>query len=173
MRIAAFALVFGAVLPASAEVVDVAANGMEIKQVVRVAAPPDKVWDAIVQPARWWSSDHSFSGSSANISLDASIGGCWCEALPNGGGVEHMRVTYIEPPKALVVRGALGPFYNIAADGTLAFTLVANGAETDLTWTFRTGGYVKEGFQKWAPVVDGVLAQQIGNLKKHVEAASK
>lgn len=170
MRIFVFALVVGSAAPAAAEVVDIAANGMEIKQVVRIAAPPETLWAAIIQPAKWWSSDHTFSGSSANITFDAKIGGCWCETMPNGGGVEHMSVTHMNPPKVLVTRGSLGPFYNLAADGTLTYSLAPSGPDTELTLTFRAGGYVKEGFQKWAPAVDDVLSQQMGNLKKYLEA---
>jgi uncharacterized protein YndB with AHSA1/START domain len=157
--------------PAAADIVDVGPSGLEIKHTAHIAAPPEKVWAALIVPAKWWSSDHTFSGSSSNITLDAKAGGCWCETLPNGGGVMHMTVSYLAPPKTLVVRGALGPFYNLAADGAMAFVLTANGAETDVTLTFRAGGYVREGFQKWAQPVDGVLAQQIANLKKHLEAA--
>jgi uncharacterized protein YndB with AHSA1/START domain len=164
----AFALILSA--PAAADVVDVAVNGFEIRQQVRINAPPEKVWETLIVPARWWSSDHSFSGSSANITLDPRVGGCWCETLPNGGGVRHLELTHIAPPKSLVFRGALGPFYNLAADGALSFTLAASGAETDVTVVFRAGGYVKDGFQKWATAVDGVFLQQMGNLKKSLEA---
>lgn len=163
----AFALSLSA--PAAAEIVDVAANGFEIRQQVRIAAAPEKVWDALIVPARWWSGDHSFSGSAANITIDPRVGGCWCETLPNGGGVRHMEITYIAPPKSLVFHGALGPFYNLAAEGALSYALAANGAETDVTVLFRAGGYVKDGFQKWASAVDGVFLEQMGNLKKHLE----
>lgn len=173
LRFIAFALAAGFAASAHADVVDVAANGMEIKHVVHIAAPPEKIWAALIAPAKWWSSDHTFSGSSANITFDAKIGGCWCETMPNGGGVEHMRVTHMRPPAMLVTRGSLGPFYNLAADGTLTFSLAASGTETDLTLTFRAGGYVREGFQKWAPAVDGVLGEQVGNLKKYTEAPAK
>lgn len=165
------ALAFLSAGPASAEIIDVAPSGMEIKQALRIAAPPEKVWVALIDQARWWSSDHTFSGSSANITFDARVGGCWCEKLPNGGEVMHMMVSHMAPPKTLVVRGSLGPFSNLAGDGAMIFTLAANGAETDVTLVFRVGGYVKDGFQKWAAPVDGVLGQQIGNMKKNLEAA--
>lgn len=173
MRIFAFALVLGFAAPARTEVVDIAANGMEIKHVVRIAAPAEKVWAALIQPAKWWGSDHTFSGSSANMTFDARIGGCWCETMPNGGGVVHMTVAHMRPPAVLVTRGSLGPFYNLATDGTLTYSLAASAAETELTMTFRAGGYVKEGFQKWAPAVDGVLGQQMENLKTYAEATTK
>ncbi len=160
-----------AAAPAAAEVVAVAPTGMELRQVVRIAAPPEKVWDALLVPTRWWSADHSFSGAAENITIDPRVGGCWCEKLPNGGGVVHMEVTHIAPPTSIVFRGALGPFYNLAADGALSFTLAAAEAGTDVTMTFRAGGYVKEGFEKWAGVVDNVFAQQMDNLKTHMEMA--
>lgn len=158
-------------VPAAAKVLAVAANGMEVRHQVRVAAPAEKVWAALVVPARWWNSDHSFSGSAANITIDARVGGCWCETLPNGGGVTHMVVSYVAPPRMIVFRGALGPFYNQAADGALAISLAEKDGATDVTWTFRVGGYVKDGFKKSAKAVDEVLGQQIGNLKTHLEPA--
>lgn len=160
-----------AATPAAAEIVDVAPNGMEIRHQVRIAAPPEKVWAALIDPARWWGSDHTFSGSASNLTLEPRAGGCWCEKLPSGGGVMHMQVAHFAPPQTLVLRGALGPLYNLGADGAMAFTLAANGAETDLTLSFRAGGYVKEGFQKWSGPVDNVLGLQIGNLKKVLEPA--
>jgi hypothetical protein len=82
----------------------------------------------------------------------------------------HMAVGHIAPPRTLVLRGPLGPLYNLGVEGAMHWSLAANGAETDVTLTFRAGGYVKEGFQKWAQPVDGVLGQQIVNLKKRSEA---
>lgn len=82
----------------------------------------------------------------------------------------HLTVSFIAPPKSLVLRGSLGPFYNMGVDGAMALTLAANGAETDVTLNFRAGGYVKDGFGKWADPVDKVLAKQIAGLKKAAEA---
>ena len=156
-------------LPAHAAVVEVAPSGMEIKHSFKVATTPQKVWDVLVQPARWWSSDHTFSGSAANLSLEPKAGGCWCETLPNGGSVQHLTVSFFAPPRALVLRGALGPLYNLAADGALAWTLAPSGPDTEVTLTFRAGGYIKDGFAKWAAPVDKVLGEQAGRLKQAVE----
>lgn len=156
--------------PARAEVVDVGPSGMEIKHAFTVAAPPQKVWDILVQPARWWSGDHTFSGSAANLTLEPRAGGCWCETLPNGGSVQHLTVGFFAPPRALVLRGALGPLYNLAADGALSWSLAPGGAGTQVTLTFRAGGYIKEGFAKWADPVDKVLGEQAARLKQTAEA---
>ncbi len=100
---------------ASAEVVSVGANGFEIRETAHTVAPSDKAYAALLLPARWWSSDHTFSGSAANLVLDARAGGCWCETLPGGGSVEHLRVAYVSPGKTLRLRGALGPFQGLGA----------------------------------------------------------
>lgn len=103
----------------SAAAVDVAAGGFTLRDSVEIAAPPDKVYAALIQPARWWSSAHSFSGDAANMTLDARAGGCWCETLPNGGSVLHMTVVFAAPGKTLRLRGALGPFQALAVDGVM------------------------------------------------------
>src|SRR5277367_1894554 len=79
---------------AAAEVINVATNGFEVRETVHVAAAPDKAYAALLLPARWWGSDHTFSGNAANLTLDARAGGCWCESLPDGGSAEHLRVVY-------------------------------------------------------------------------------
>ena len=170
MKALAFALVLSFAAPAAAEVVDVTANGLQIRQVVKVVAAPEKIWPTLIQPAKWWSSDHTFSGSAANMTLEAKPGGCWCESLPNGGGAVHMTVGHLRPPSLLVLRGSLGPFFNLAADGTMTYSLAPSDGGTEITLTFRAGGYVREGFEKWAPAIDGVLGQQMANLKTVLES---
>ncbi len=107
--LAALAMVFVAAAgeSASAEVVSAAANGFEVRETAHAAAAPDKVYAGLLLPAHWWNSDHTFSGSAANLTLDARAGGCWCESLPNGGSVEHLRVVFASPGKMLRMRGAL------------------------------------------------------------------
>ena len=118
--------------PAVAEVQSVGANGFEVRETVHVAAPADKAFAALLQPARWWSSEHTFSGSAANLVLDARAGGCWCENLPDGGSVEHLHVVYVAPGKALRLRGALGPFQGLGVEGSLTWTLKAGTNGTDI-----------------------------------------
>ena len=65
---------------AHAEVIDAQPNGFEVKRTVQIAAAPDKVYAALIQPGRWWNSSHSWSGDAANLTLEPKVGGCWCEA---------------------------------------------------------------------------------------------
>ena len=165
-------LVTAPAAPASAEVVHAAASGFELKQVIHIAAPPARVYAALIQPAKWWNSDHTYSGSANNLTLDPHVGGCFCEALPNGGGVQHLTVVRIAPGEDLELRGALGPFHTRGVDGVLAFTLAAAGDGTDLTMTNDLGGYMSEGMEIWAPRADAMLASQMARLKLYTETGS-
>src|SRR5688572_16887522 len=95
---------------ASAEVVSAESNGLEVRHTLQLAAASEAVYAALVQPARWWNPQHSWSGQSSNLTLDAQAGGCFCEKLPTGGSVQHLTVVMVKPLQELRMRGALGPF---------------------------------------------------------------
>jgi hypothetical protein len=154
---------------ANAEVVSVAGNGFEIRETAHTAASSDKVYAALLLPANWWGSDHTFSGSAANLVLDARAGGCWCETLPGGGSVEHLRVVYVSPGKTLRLRGALGPFQGLAVDGAMTWTVKSVADGTDVSFTYSIGGYAKDGFDELSKMTDHVLGEQIQRFKKLVD----
>ena len=154
---------------AGAEVLNVAANGFEVRETAHITAPPDQVYAALLQPARWWSSDHTFSGNAANLVLDARAGGCWCETLPNGGSVEHLTVVFVAPGKALRLRGALGPLQGLAVDGAMTWNIQSVAGGTDISLTYTAGGYVKDGFDDLSKGMDRVLGEQLLRLKKLVD----
>jgi len=155
--------------PAAAEVISAGQNGFEVRETVRVAAAPDKAYAALLQPSRWWSSEHTFSGSAANLTLDAHAGGCWCEALPDGGSVEHLHVVYVAPGKALRLRGALGPLQGLGADGALTWTVKGSAGGTEISVSYVVGGYAKEGFEAVSKGVDHVLGEQMDRLRKLID----
>ncbi len=173
--IAAVVIVLAPILaePATAEVVSVAGNGFEVRETAHTAAAPDKVYAEILLPAQWWSSDHTFSGSAANLVLEARAGGCWCETLTSGGSVEHLRVVLVAPGKMLRMRGALGPFQGLGVDGVMTWSVKsAVGGGTDIDLTYAVGGFVKDGFDELSKAADHVLGLQIQNLKKLVDGAA-
>lgn len=157
---------------AHAAVSDQSPSGFELQQTAHIAASPDKVYAALIQPARWWSSAHSFSGDAANMSLDARAGGCWCEKLADGGSVLHMIVVFVDPGKVLRLRGALGPFQKTGMEGALTFALKPDGTGTDLTLTFDLGGYVKGGLADLPKAADAVMGEQILRLKQFIETGA-
>lgn len=169
MMIAAAVLALPIAGAARAEVVDVQPNGFEVRHQTVIAAPASVVWAALVQPAKWWSSEHTWSGSSANLSLGAASGGCFCEKLPNGGSVLHMTTVNAAPGKQLVMVGGLGPLQSSGASGALNITLAEKDGQTTVTLTYDVGGYFKGGLAKVAVPVDMVLGQQLQGLKAAAE----
>jgi uncharacterized protein YndB with AHSA1/START domain len=158
---------------AVAAVDDVGRNGFQVTEHVQIAASPDKVYAALIQPAHWWSSAHTFSHNAANLTLDAKAGGCWCESMPDGGSVQHLVVVYASPGKALRLRGALGPLQGMAVDGALTVALQAVGSATDVQMTYAVGGYAKNGFDGISQAVDHVLGEQLASLKQSIETPAK
>lgn len=146
---AAAALALIAAQPAAAEVVKVEPGGFEIASTVTIAAPARQVWAILRTPARWWDARHSYSGDAKNLSLDPRAGGCFCEALPGGGGVEHARVVNLQPARLLRLQGAFGPLQAEAVTGTLTFSLKPMGATTTrVTMRYVVGGYIPGGLQR-------------------------
>ena len=161
----ALALVCAA--PASAEVKAASESGFAISHVKGVKASPERVWAALVTPAHWWSSAHSWSGDATNFSLEARAGGCFCERWA-AGEVEHGRVIFAQRGKLLRMRAALGPLQSEALVGTLSVTLTPDGAETKISVDYVVGGYARFALKDVAPGVDGVIGEQMASLAKLV-----
>ena len=155
---------------ARAEVVEAQPNGFEVRHVAVVEAPAAVVWATLLQPSKWWASDHTWSGSAANLSLAAASGGCFCERLPNGGSVLHMTTVHAVPNQKLVLTGGLGPLQSSGASGALTVLLAETAGRTTVTFTYDVGGWFKGGLDKIAAPVDGVLGQQLAGLKRAAEA---
>ena len=166
ISVAALAL---AATAARAEVMDATPGGFQVRHAVEIAAPAAKVWASLVQPAIWWDSSHTWSGSAANLSLAAASGGCFCERLPGGGSVLHMSTVYAQPGEKLTLFGALGPLQSSGAAGHMTFGLAEKDGKTTLTVTYDVGGYMKGGLDRIATPVDGVIGQQVARLKSQIE----
>jgi uncharacterized protein YndB with AHSA1/START domain len=158
--------------PALAEVKSVASNGFEVASAATIAAPPDRVYSALGEINRWWSSSHTFSHDAANLSIELHAGGCFCERLKDGGSVAHMVVVYAAPGVGLRLRGALGPLQAEGVDGALSWTLKPAEGGAGLTQSYVVGGYIRGGMEPWAPRIDRVLDEQLQRLKSFVEGKS-
>ena len=152
-----------------AEVADSSPNGFTVKLSVTVKAPPDEAYRTLIRIGDWWSSSHTFSGNSHNLSIEDKPMGCFCEKLPDGGGVRHLEVVYVSPGKKLVMTGGLGPLQSIASAGsmTIEVTAAEGGAKVRLSYT--VAGYQPAGMTTWAAPVDTVLAEQLTRFKNYVE----
>jgi len=153
--------------PACAEVVSASSNGFEVRETVPLVVPPDVAWSSFANVSQWWDPDQTYSGKSENLSLSLQPGGCLCERFPKGGGVEHLRVTYVEPGKHAVLTGALGPLLYEGTVGVMDVQVkqVAGGAQ--LTLDYKVAGFANGGADKLAPDVDGMLAAQMTRLRAY------
>jgi Polyketide cyclase / dehydrase and lipid transport len=178
-----FAMLLGALLlpaPALAEVHETSPSGFVIRLSADVPATPQRAWATLIAPSRWWDADHTYSKQATNLSIDPRAGGCFCEVLPNPvspkaaprGSVEHMRVVYVEEPRALRMSGALGPFQAGAATGTLTIYLRPQGEGTRILWEYVYGGFVRGEVAQHASAVDSMLAGQLRGLAQALGAKS-
>ncbi|WP_157083052.1 SRPBCC family protein [Novosphingobium lentum] len=163
-----------------ADVVSKAENGFVLRGSSEVPASPSDVWKVLVVPSSWWSKEHTFSGDAANLTIDPVPGGCFCERLPvpkgapagqKPGGVQHMRVIYVDPGHALRLSGALGPLQSEALVGTLTILVKPAGERTRIQWDYVVGGYIRFKVDELAPGVDRVLTEQMGTLAEKLGGA--
>jgi hypothetical protein len=167
-----YLLCFLAATPAAAraEVASASSNGFEIRHVVQVVIPQPATFDAFTRISEWWNAEHTYSGKSSNLTLSLTPGGCFCEALPGGGGIEHMRVAYVAPGERLVLTGALGPLLYQAATGVMDIKVERVAGGSRLTLDYKVAGFANGGADKLAPVVDQVLGDQMARFRKFAAA---
>ena len=162
-----------AAAPACAEVVTASANGLEVRETVNLVVPPQIAYAAFGELPQWWDPEHTYSGKSENLTLSLVPGGCLCERFPHGGGIEHMRVTYVDPGKRIVLTGPLGPLLYEAAAGVMDVQIKSTAGGSQLTLDYRAAGFANGGGDKLAPIVDQVLAGQMKRLRAYATSRPK
>ena len=158
---------------ARAEVVAAGPNGFEVRHAVQIVVPQAATFDAFAQISPWWNPAHTYSEDSSNLSLSLTPGGCLCERLPNGGGIEHLRVAYVVPGERLVLTGALGPLLYQAVAGVMDITVERIAGGSRLTLDYKVAGFANGGAEKLAPLVDQVLADQMTRFRKYAAGIPK
>jgi hypothetical protein len=144
--------------------------GFVVKTVVTVDAAPARAWDVLVRDVSlWWDPAHTYSGDAKNLSIDPRPGGCFCETLPKGGGVQHMTVVLAMPGQRLRLVGALGPLQESAITGSLTWDLAEKAGRTEIAMTYVAGGFRAGGLASLAPLVDTVLTTQVRRLQGQVD----
>ena len=147
--------------PAAAEVVSAGEHGFEIQQTVNLVLPQPKAFEAFGKVGQWWGKAHTYSGDSARMSMQVRPGGCFCETLDGGGGIEHMRVTFVQPGERIVLTGSLGPLLYEATSGVMDVKVERIAGGSRVTMNYRAAGFAKGGAAAMAPLVDQVLGDQL------------
>jgi hypothetical protein len=150
---------------ACAEVLASSDTGFTIEHVRSVDLEPGAAWSRLIEPADWWHPDHTWTTDAANLSLDPRAGGCFCEALPDGGSNEHLRVVHAAPGRLLRLDGRLGPLQPQPLTGVMSWQLAeSENGGTTVTLRYIVAGPPGSALENWAPPVDSVLGQQIDRL---------
>ena len=156
--------------PLRADVTETSATGFSVRNIAAINASPASVYAALTDKiSGWWDPAHTFSHDAGNLTLDPRPGGCFCERLPDGGGVQHMTVLYASPGKLLRLSGAIGPLQEAAVTGTMTWSLSQATGGTTVEMVYTVGGFRVGGFRDLPTVVDGVLRGQLARLKAFVE----
>jgi len=153
-----------AAAPVSAAVVGAGPNGFEVRETVNLVVPPDVAMSSFAELPKWWDPEHTYSGNASNLSFDLRPGGCFCERFPDGGGIEHMRVVFIDPGKHFVLTGSLGPLLYEATTGVMDVQVKRAAGGSQLTLDYKVAGFAHGGGEKLAASVDEVLSGQMSRL---------
>ncbi len=164
MRILPLALALAAA-PAGAVVVGAGSHGFELRHSIELPVAPAQALSAFGQIGSWWSKGHTYSGNASRLTLDLRPGGCWCERLEGGGGVEHMRVALYKPGEQIVLTGGLGPLLLEGTSGVMNVTATRTGTGSRLTISYRAAGFARGNGTELALGVDQVLREQAERLR--------
>ena len=149
-----------AATPASAEVVERTPDSFTLRFSVGLETTPGDVALALESIARWWDSNHTYSGDAANMTLSLAPGGCFCEALPGGDVFVHGRVKALDD-EHLWLEAPLGPLRDRTTKADLIFSWPEANRGTAVTMTFTVEG---AGMGAFADAVDGVMDTQFDRL---------
>jgi hypothetical protein len=149
----ALAALFATAAPAAAEIVERSENGFTLRFTSATEIVPDEIPATLQDLPLWWDGAHSYTGDAANLSLDLSPGGCWCEKMPDGTGFEHGRTVSVEDGRILF-HAPFGPLRGKATRADLTVTWPAVGRAGEPTWVMVVEG---PGLGAMADAVHGVM----------------
>lgn len=154
---------------ALAEVIDAAPQGFTTRHEVSIEATRFEVYRVLTKEVgKWWNPDHTVSGNSEALYIDARPLGCFCESLGADAGLVHMTVTFANPGVLLRLTGGLGPLGLMGASGNMTFEIDEADGVTSVVLQYAVGGYRADGMDALAPAVDGVLVEQLERLASYI-----
>lgn len=166
-KISCFAMAAAAALALNtsvqAEVIEAAPDHYVLKQEASSDLAPADIWTRLIDPASWWHPDHTYSGSSTNLSLDVEAGGLWREDW-NGGSVTHGTVIFVNPGVQLRLDAPFGPLQPIGAKTIWTITIAPDGTGSKVTFDEISHGVPSSKLGELAPAVDFVKTEAIRRL---------
>lgn len=138
-------------------------NGtLDVANEVTIAAPREKVFDAVLKIGQWW--PHRFKDGSSVV-LEPHVGGRFYEDWGGDSGALYGIVTRLERPSLVVVTGPMGMGGPVV--GVWSFALAEDGADrTVLSGTHRAFGDIsdetRQGYTEGWGEVYGALRAYLG-----------
>jgi hypothetical protein len=153
----ALAAVCASAAPAAAQIVERSEDHFVLRYELALEAAPGDFADAVDNLPLWWNPSHTYSGDSANLSLDLDPGTCFCEALDDGSVFEHGAVYEWDPETGVLLHAALGPLNGRTEQADWSF----GWAGSTLTMTYVVRG---PGVGAFADPVDRVMGEAFGRM---------
>lgn len=150
---------------AAAEVVARTADSFTLRYEMGAEIDPSDIPGTLAEVGRWWDSAHTYSGDAANLSVDMTPGGCWCEKLADGTQFEHAKVVSIAPDR-IVFDAPFGPLNGKATKAVLTVTWPPANAGWTPTWEMVVEG---PGLGALADGVDGVMGAGFQRWLRYLE----
>lgn len=156
-------------LVAHSEVVDSSPAHFTLRLEAETEQTPNEVWARLIEPSSWWLPEHTYSGASSNLSLDAQAGGLWREDW-DAGSVWHGTVLQAQPGKTLVLSAPFGPLQGLAVTSVWTISLIpTDTGGTEITFDHVTNGTAASNLHALAPAVDYVKSEALKSLARPQE----
>ena len=156
--------------PASAEVDSAGPHGFEISHSINLDVPREQAFAAFSQVRNWSTTPQTYSGEASPLSAELCQRRLIGERLDGGGGVEHLRVAYLQPGERVVLTGSLGPLLYEATSGVMDVKVEKIAGGSRISMNYRAAGFANGGAEKMAPLVDQVLVEQMKRLRTYAAA---
>ncbi len=125
--------------------------------------PPEKLWLRLIEPSEWWDPDHTYSGDSKNLILDAQAGGIWRESW-DGNSVVHGTVLNVKTNELLRLDAPFGPLQALAVNTVWTITIEAHVDGSIVTFDEVANGGAESGLSELAKAVDFVKGEALSRL---------
>lgn len=149
--------------PCAAEILSSAPDHYTLYHESLTELSPDEAWARLIEPASWWSPEHTYSGDAANLSLDLQAGGLWREDW-QGGSVAHGGVLSVQRGTALRLDAPFGPLQGMAVNVVWTISISQTESGTLIIFDEVATGSRESGLDAIAPAIDLVKQEAIERL---------
>ncbi|TPH18146.1 SRPBCC domain-containing protein [Litorilituus lipolyticus] len=148
-----------------AKVISKASNGFSIKIETKVPVNNEVAYQQFLKVGKWWHPDHTWFGKSESLTIIPEVGQCFCEKNGDKQAL-HMTISYVDPNKEIRMIGGLGPLQMLGIHGGMSWKFEpVTDSTTKIIFTYQVSGYMDNGLDSLAPIVDKVQGIQLARLK--------